>query len=149
MVVGHRIRRPPHGYAWPPRRVFISRAASDVDFGTALQTVLAGAGCDVVLGDQEVRADRTVEAAIQDAIIGADLFVALWSKNYALSAYCYDELDLALRRHEAGQLQIWLFNLDGSAVVPSRARRLSQVTTPNPQALAALAKEALESEPAV
>jgi hypothetical protein len=141
--------RTSHGYAWPPRRVFISRAASDVDFGAALQTVLTGAGCDAVLGDHEIRADRTVEAAIQDAVIGADLFVALWSKNYALSVYCNDELDLALQRHDAGQIQIWLFNLDSSAVVPRRARRLSQVTTQTPQALAALAKELLESEPAV
>jgi nucleoside phosphorylase len=147
LVIGN--VRPTHGYAWPPGRVFISRAVSDVQFGTALQAVLTGAGCDAVLGDQEVRADRMVEAAIQDAIVGADLFVALWSKNYALSAYCSDELDLALRRHEAGQLQIWLFNLDGSAVVSVRARRLSRVTTPTPQALAALAKELLESVPAV
>jgi hypothetical protein len=147
LVIGN--VRPSHGYAWPPRRVLVSRAASDVDFGTALQTVLAEAGCDAVLGDKEIRADRTVKAAIQDAIIGADLFVALWSTNYALSAYCNDELDLAIQRHEAGQLQIWFFNLDRSTVVPRRARRLSQVTTPTPQALAALAKDLLESESAV
>jgi nucleoside phosphorylase len=136
--------RPTEGYIWPPRRAFISRATQDVAFGAALHPVLAGAGVETVLGDQEIRADRTVEAAIQDAIIGADLFVALWSRNYALSVYCNDELEVALQRHEAGQLQIWLFNLDRSAVVPRGARRLSPVATPTPPALAALARELLE-----
>lgn len=134
-----------HKYKWPPRTVFISRAKADSEFGETLQRHLNAGGYRALLGDGQVSSSRMVEAAIEEAVLGSDLFVVLWSASYALSKFCYDELDLALRRHAVGDLQIWIFNLDGSDVIPRSARSFPQIVTRTPQSLVTVVQELLES----
>jgi nucleoside phosphorylase len=136
-----------HRYKWPPRTVFISRARPDAEFGEALQNHLNSNGYRALLGDAQVSSGRMVESAIEEALLSADLFVVIWSASYALSRFCYDELDLALQRHEAGDLQIWIFNVDGSDVVPRGARRFSPIVTRTPQLLVTVAQELLQNSP--
>ncbi len=64
-----------------------------------------------------------------DALAACDTVVVLWSRNYALSPNCIDELEQALDQEEVGVSRVWAFNLDGSDVTPPRARnrRLTEV----------------------
>ncbi|MFD5056025.1 TIR domain-containing protein [Streptomyces tendae] len=141
--------RTPHNYRWPPRRVFISRARPDAAFAQALETYLSGAGITALVGEKELRPDRMVNPTIEDAVLSADLFVVLWSRSYALSRFCYDEIELALRRHAVGEIQLWIISLDGSDIVPPEARALPQALARTPHALVALVRELLEhAEPA-
>lgn len=141
--------RTPHNYRWPPRRVFISRARPDAPSAQALESYLSGARITALIGERELRPDRMVNPTIEDAVLSADLFVVLWSRSYALSRFCYDEIELALRRHEVGELQLWIINLDGSDIVPPAARALPQAVARTPHALVALVRELLEdAEPA-
>jgi nucleoside phosphorylase len=137
--------RTPHNYRWPPRRVFISRARLDTQFAQALEAYLSGAGITALIGEKELRSDRMVNPTIEDAVLSADLFVVLWSRSYALSRFCYDEIELALRRHRVGELQLWIINLDGSDIVPPEARALPQALARTPHALVTLVRELLEN----
>jgi TIR domain len=76
-----------------------------------------------------------VQPAIEDAILKSDVCIVLWTRSYALSPWCNDELDLALQRESAGAVKIWLFNLDGTDIVPRLARRLPQAVVRKPEAL--------------
>lgn len=132
-------------YAWPPERVFISRARADAAYARAANEYLASAGLQVLLGDEKLPSDQTVESAIEDAVLQADLFIVLWSQSYAASRFCYDEIALALGRHRAVDLQIWMINLDGSDVVPPDARGLPQAVAPTPAAVVAVLRDLLDA----
>jgi hypothetical protein len=117
------------------RNFFISRAQAEREFGDRLATFITSRGLNALLGDAEVRDDRMVQPAIEDSILRSDVCVVLWTRSYGLSTWCIDELELAIERERAGAMKIWLFNLDGSDVVPRSARRLPQVVTRTPQLL--------------
>lgn len=74
--------------------------------------------------ESEFGAGHEITAQIREAIHEADVFVALWSREYACSPWCADELDLALERHAAGKLQLWIFCVDETRMVPRAARGL-------------------------
>ncbi|WP_146358443.1 toll/interleukin-1 receptor domain-containing protein [Lentzea tibetensis] len=126
-----------------PGVAFVSRAAVDADFTRPMDRHLSAAGIQVLYGDQEISSARMVEAAIEDAVLRSDLFIALWSRSYAASRFCYDELDLALQRHRAGRTRLWIINLDGSDIVPPDARELPQVTARTPREVAAVVRDLL------
>lgn len=129
----------------PVHTLFISRAAADHEYGEALGRALRVRGYDVRIGDNEVRADRLAVPAIEDALLGADLAIVLWSRAYALSPFCSDELDLALQRSGVRELRLWLCNLDSSDVVPRAARRIPQAVTSTPDELVDLVVGLLEA----
>jgi len=131
------------GHSWPPRSVFVSRAHEDSEFAVELGRRLERNGVCVIFGDEQIRGDRMVQPAIDDAIVTADLFIALWSRSYALSPFCYDELELADRRHRAGGLHIRVVNLDGSDIVPGMARGLPRIIARTPQAMGDVVDEIL------
>jgi hypothetical protein len=83
----------------------------------------------------EINDERMVQPSIEDVILKSDVCTILWSKAYALSTWCYDELELALEREGAGEMKIWLFNLDASDIVPRAARRIPQAVVRTPTAL--------------
>jgi hypothetical protein len=129
----------------PPSAVFISRARIDSDYARALDDYLQEVGLAVMFGERALSADRTVESAIEDAVLRSDLFIVLWSRNYAASRYCHDEIELGLRRHRAGEIRLWLINLDGSDIVPPDARDLPTVTARRPGDVVAVVRELLEA----
>lgn len=122
--------------ARPPRTFFISRARADAQYAGALVSRIRRAGLTPLLGDHEISDRRMIQPSIEDAVLRSDIFVALWSRSYAQSRWCYDELDFALHRGGVNGLRIWLFNLDGSDIVPRAARALPQALTPHPDQLA-------------
>jgi nucleoside phosphorylase len=132
------------GYSWPPRHVFVSRARVDSAFARQLDTYLSGVGLNVLLGEQVLASNQVVESAIRDAVLQCDLFIVLWSRSFAASRFCYDEIELALERYRTGELQLWIINLDGSDVVPPGARGLPQVVAKTPPALIEVMRDLLE-----
>jgi nucleoside phosphorylase len=135
--------RPAHSYAWPPQHVFVSRARRDAEFEIALDDYLSSVGL-TVLREREWPSNQIVESAIEDAVLRCDLLIVLWSRSYATSRFCYDELELALQRHRAGELQLWIINLDESDIVPRGARGLPQTVARTPHALVAVMRDLLE-----
>jgi hypothetical protein len=127
----------------PPSAVFVSRARPDAWFARALDDYLSTTGLTVLFGERELPPDQTVEAAIEDAVRKSDLFIVLWSKSYAASRYCYDEIQLALRRHRAGEMRLWMINLDGSDVVPAEARDLVTLMARTPEDVVAVVRDLL------
>ncbi|MGO9903641.1 MAG: toll/interleukin-1 receptor domain-containing protein [Solirubrobacteraceae bacterium] len=123
-----------------PKTVFISRANADAPFADALKAYIERTGRAALLGDEQVRSDRMVHRAIDDALAKCDVVAVLWSRGSALSPFCSDELEDALD-HER---EVWLFNLDDSEVVPRRARRLPPYRTHTPQTLVDTARELLD-----
>lgn len=140
-----RMRNEPQAhYVWPPKYVFVSRATPDADFEKALDDYLSSVGLAVLLGEHEWPSIQIVESAIEDAVLRCDLLIVLWSKSYATSRSCNDELELALQRHRAGELRLWIINLDESDIVPRGARGLPQMVARTPQALVAVVRDLLE-----
>lgn len=133
-LVADRIKGSHHGHM-PPRTFFISRASSNSEHSDKLAAYLGRAGFMPLLGEREIRDERMVQSSIEEAILKSDVCVVLWSQAYATSRWCYDELELALERERLGGLQVWLFNLDGSDIVPRRARSLPQAVVRTPEAL--------------
>lgn len=74
--------------------------------------------------ESDFGAGHEIPMEIREAIFGANVFVALWSAEYACSPWCFDELELALDRHAKGTLDLWLLRIDKTRVVPLRARKL-------------------------
>lgn len=74
--------------------------------------------------ESDFGAGHIIPNAIREAIFSANVFVALWSAEYACSPWCFDELELALDRHAKGALDLWLLRIDKTRVVPLRARDL-------------------------
>jgi hypothetical protein len=117
------------------QKFFISRANAESNFSNELQVFLGSKGLTSVIGDREIGNDRMIQPSIEDAILKSDVCVVMWSKAYAASPWCSDELELALTRERANGIKIWLFNLDGSDVVPRAARKIPQAVTRTPAAL--------------
>jgi hypothetical protein len=130
----------------PPSAVFISRARVDSDYARVLEEYLRESGLAVIFGERELATNRPIESAIEDAVLRSDLFVVLWSRNYAASMYCHDEFELGLRRHRAGEIRLWIINLDGSDIVPPAARQLPMVVARRPGDVVTLARDLLNEE---
>jgi hypothetical protein len=115
-----------------PVTFFISRSHFDHEFSDALVNYLLYKGRRPLIGDREIQDDRMPQPAIEDALLQADVCIVLWSRNYALSRWCADELDLALEMERASPMSLWLFNIDGSDIVSRAARRIPQAVVRTP-----------------
>ncbi|MEH3120766.1 MAG: toll/interleukin-1 receptor domain-containing protein [Sphingomonas phyllosphaerae] len=118
-----------------PKTIFVSVARQDASYASAIAGILKGRGLEVIFGDNEIGPDRMVPASIEQAIGRSDTFVIMWSRSYAQSPWCYDELDIALSREALGKTKVWLFNLDDSPIVPAQARKLPAVSVRNVHSL--------------
>lgn len=118
-----------------PTTFFISHAQTDSPYADHLAGFLRSKGLSAFIGEGEISGERMVQPSIEDAILKSDVCIVLWSKAYAVSTWCYDEIELALERESAGEIKIWLFNLDASDIVPRGARRIPQAVVRTPIAL--------------
>jgi nucleoside phosphorylase len=128
-----------------PKTAFVSFAHKDSVIASALIQFLKSQGLDVLTGDNEIRTDQMVVASIDQALLKCDVCVVLWSQNYALSPWCYDELVFATDRRSHGQMEVWLFNLDDSIVVPPQARTLQGILVSGANGIVHAAGEILTS----
>lgn len=126
-----------------PKTVFISVARQDAAMGAALEGVLRSRGIETVLGESEIGPDQLISATIEHALRRSDIVAVLWSRSYAQSPWCYDELALALNLEALGGMKIWLFNLDDSSIVPTQARKLPAVSVRSEEGLRSAIKDLL------
>jgi nucleoside phosphorylase len=109
-------------------RIFISRARLDAVIASEISKFLREMNLDVILGDEAIVADRAAIPTIEEQIKISQLVIVLWSKNYALSPWCHDELMFAISRKNSEALNILIFNLDETAIIPTEARNLSIIS---------------------
>jgi nucleoside phosphorylase len=126
-----------------PQTIFISVARQDTAMGAALRDVLRSRGIEAVLGETEIVSDQLIPTTIEQAIRRSDIVAVLWSRFYAQSPWCYDELALALNLEALGGMKVWLFNLDDSSIVPTQARKLPSVSVRSEEGFRCAVKDLL------
>lgn len=85
----------------------------------------------------------SIDVLLEQALLKSGICIVLWSQNYALSPWCYDELIMATRRQSLGAMSIWLFNLDDSLVIPREARKLPAIAARTSTAIVTALNELL------
>lgn len=105
---------------------FISRSKEDKKIGIQAGEFLRKKGVKVLLGDDAINENKMVLSSIEEYLNISDVCIILWSKFYALSPWCYDELLLATKRQNVGKMNILIFNLDKSLIVPKEGRGLNE-----------------------
>jgi hypothetical protein len=123
------------GGAKKPRTVFISFTHQDSAMANVLASSLRNRGIEALIGDDEMRSDQMIPASIEQALLKSDVCAVLWSRHYAQSPWCFDELSLAMNQQSYGRMKLWLFNLDDSAIVPTQARKLPAISVRSPEAV--------------
>jgi len=126
-----------------PKTVFISRANEDAAIADDLSKALKNSEIEVLMGDSSIDSRQMAQATISNNIQESELFIALWSRHYALSPWCYDELNLALKRSDKGSINIWMFCLDNTQIVPTEARKLRAIRITSVMGLLRVTKELL------
>jgi hypothetical protein len=95
---------------------------SEADF---VEITLRRRGFDVFRDIQDFGPGEHLQSEIDDHLRRCDVFVALWSTEYACSPFCFDELtSAAKRKRDHDTPEIWLFCVDATRVVPPEAREL-------------------------
>jgi nucleoside phosphorylase len=126
-----------------PRTVFVSFAHQDSAMAEVVASSLRSQGIEVLIGDDEIRVNQMIPASIEQAMLKSDVCAVLWSRNYALSPSCFDELNLATNQQSYGRMKLWLFNLDDSAIVPIQARKIPSISVRSPEAVQRVVSELL------
>lgn len=103
---------------------FISYARDRQGEADFVETLLRRRNLRVFRDESDFGAGHSIPTRIREAIFEANIFVALWSSAYACSPWCFDEMELALDRHEEGKLELWILRVDDTRIVPKRAREL-------------------------
>jgi nucleoside phosphorylase len=115
-----------------PRTLFVSASRKDCFEGNIVIDFLKAQGLEVLTGENQTRNDQMIPASIEQALLKSDVCIVLWSQNYALSPWCYDELAIAVRQQSLGNMRVWLLTLDNSLVVSIEARKLPPVPAGSP-----------------
>jgi hypothetical protein len=108
-----------------PIRVFISYPRSRPQEADFVEMTLLQREFIVFRDERDFGPGQPLPSEITEHIHSADVFVAIWCQEYACSPWCFDELELALKRQADGALTLWLFCVDGTRVVPPAARLLT------------------------
>jgi|SRR5215213_159935 len=105
-------------------RFFISYPRCRPQEADFIEMILRRRNQTVFRDDHNFESGKPIPAEIDQHLYHADVFIAIWCKEYACSPWCFDEFDLALRRHKEGRLALWLLCVDDTRVVPPAAREL-------------------------
>lgn len=103
-------------------RVFVSYAREQSDDADFVEMTLRRRGFDVLRDEASFETGHAIPDEIRESIFGSDIFVALWSVNYACSPWCFDEIEIALDQLEKKKISLWILQLDDTRIVPPRAR---------------------------
>ncbi|GLJ24532.1 hypothetical protein SUGI_0468750 [Cryptomeria japonica] len=93
--------------AFPPYHVFINHRGPDVKktLASLIYHRLEAHGLRVFLDQQELQVGDSLTPAIKSAISTAPVQIAIFSKTYAKSAWCLNEL-------------VWMFDSNSSIIIP-------------------------------
>jgi hypothetical protein len=106
----------------PSPQFFISYSRARQCEADHVETVLRRRNLRVFRDEHDFGAGHSLPDTIREAIHAADVFIALWCAEYACSPWCFDEIELALDRQDAGKMALWVISLDGTRFVPKRLR---------------------------
>jgi len=96
-----------------------------------IEMVLRRRRLDVYRDEHHFGAGRDLPHEVRAHIELANVFIAVWSKEYACSPWCYDELEYALDRQKEGKTQLWILCVDDTRVISPRARMLVNYPSTN------------------
>lgn len=111
-----------------PPNFFVSYPRARPGEADHIETLLRRRNFQVFRDESKFGAGYAIPKQIEEAIYEANVFIAVWCKDYACSPWCFDELELALDRLEAGKIRIWIICVDDTRIVPKRARNLHYFT---------------------
>jgi len=103
-------------------KFFISYSRERPQEADFIENILRRRNFNVYRDDSDFGAGSNIPNTIKEHIYSSDVFISIWCKEYACSPWCYDELEIALDRSTKNQMQLWLFCVDDTRVVPKRAR---------------------------
>lgn len=103
---------------------FISYPRNRPEEADYIETLLRRRNLKVFRDETDFGAGATIPTTIIEEIHSANIFIAIWCKEYACSPWCFDEFELALDRHENDKMELWIFCPDKTRIVPKRAREL-------------------------
>lgn len=106
------------------RRFFISYARARPGEADFVETTLRRRNQDVFRDDHGLEKDAHLPSVIRDQVYAADVFIVLWTREYACSPWCHDEFEMALERRERQQTELLILVLDDTRIVPKAARSL-------------------------
>lgn len=89
-----------------------------------IETILRRRNLKVFRDESDFGAGHAIPTEITEAIHAANVFIAVWSAEYACSPWCFDELELALDRYQFEKMELWILCVDDTRMVPKRARNL-------------------------
>jgi hypothetical protein len=125
---------------------FISYSRARQAEADHVETLLRRRNLPVTRDESDFGAGHSIPTMIRDAIHQCDVFIAMWCKEYACSPWCFDELELALDRHAAGRMRLWILCVDETRMVPTRARELNSFAVRTRQELEGRVVELLARE---
>ncbi len=101
-----------------PHLYFLSYSWADSSTADHVEALLRRNNRNVLRDENNVKSGGSLSRAIETLIVQADTFVALWSKDYARSSWCPNELEYARNRQADGlkPRRIILVTLDESEV---------------------------------
>lgn len=105
-------------------KVFISYSKSKPEYADYIELLLVQRNITVIRDQTFIELGGDVQRSIIDAVNDCTIFIVTWCAEYACSPWCYDEIHQALERHRNGEIDIWIFNIDGTRISPKGARDL-------------------------
>lgn len=105
-------------------RFFISYPRARPQEADFVEMVLRRRGYVVYRDERDFGPGQMLQGEIEGYIHQATVFIALWCQDYACSPWCFDELELALELQQDTVLEVWLFCLDDTRIVPKNARNI-------------------------
>jgi hypothetical protein len=108
---------------------FISYAHERPGEADLVEAVLRRRNFVVRRDESAFDAGYEIRELVREGIARADVFIALWCREYACSPSCFDEMEQALERKQRGSLDMWIFCLDETRIVPPKARDLLNFPT--------------------
>ena len=102
---------------------FISYASKRPNEADFIETALRRRNIQVYRDEHDFGAGHQILDEIREAIHKCNVFIAVWCQEYACSPWCYDELELALKRQAENKLELWIFSVDDTRLVPPEIRK--------------------------
>jgi hypothetical protein len=107
-----------------PPRFFISYPRTRPAEADHIEMILRRRRLDVYRDERDFGAGRNLPHEIVAYIERSNVFIVVWCQEYACSPWCYDQLDLALKRCQDGNAQLWIMCVDETRIVHPGARSL-------------------------
>ncbi len=107
------------------RTFFISYARARPHEADYVETLLRRRNHIVYRDEENFEPSADTQTEIVKNIKRANVFIALWCREYACSPWCSDELEIGLERHNKGLAELWIFCIDDTRIVPRAARALN------------------------